>query len=255
MDKSSYPNGRLLKLAINERQSLGMIPVNVVNSQGQAIEVKEFQQMLSPATPTVETLAVKSDFDKYGGTIAKATGKNLLLFEEGIETLNGITVEISNNQIKIDGTTNNTTWVKLTRGLELNISRQIEWTKQNILIENTGENYTLSLNKISGTSDGYALGFRNKTDEMILSVQSVNISKTEILNDKYYSYAYLYIPSGIAFDNLIITPQLELGIEPTPYVPWEGYHLDELCTIPAEDGTPISADRYGTLFAWVKDGE
>jgi len=81
MDKSNYPNGRLLKLAINERQKFGMIPVNVTNSNGQAVEVMKFQQIFSPSTPTVETLAVKSDFDTFGGTVIEE--QNLKAFEDG----------------------------------------------------------------------------------------------------------------------------------------------------------------------------
>ena len=229
MDKSSYPNGRLLKLAINERQSLGMIPVNVVNSQGQAIEVKEFQQMLSPATPTVETLAVKSDFDKYGGTIAKALGKNLINFKL-IKSAYGTTVTTITNGININGTYYGSVHINL----------------------NVGETYVMDWDTeiISGSpQNAWRIEYIDGTYSLITS------KGVSILIEKEVKNVYLYVNLGTSTEANYTNIQLELGTVPTAYVLWEGYHLDELGTIPAEDDTPISCDSSGTLFAYNSLGE
>ena len=174
------------------------------------------QQYLSPAIPTEDNLLVESDYDKYGGSVSRALGKNLFSFpQQGF-------IEGGSNAYRtiIAGTVSYI--AKVDPNTQYTISK-FDLSNRNII----GLFNTLPVDGVIATS-----------------VSTVEQTLTTEFDTEYIAY---YVSN----DSQEPRVQLELGAVATAYEPYNGYTYDALGTLPVPQGTLMSANAQRKLSTYA----
>lgn len=149
------------------------------------------------------------DYRVYGNTYQNSTiGKNLINLPDGTYSNNGLTANVNNGQITLNGTPTATTFLAI---------------PINLTIE-SNTNYVLSANneEIIGTGDQVQARFMGDISTSALLSEK---NATKLINKSgqtNYTNFTVRSSSGITFNNFIIKPQLEIGSNSTSYEPYTG---------------------------------
>lgn len=171
----------------------------------------------------------------------------------------GITATTNEERIiTINGTTNNTAYIKLNDILKVVNYNAILTESKKFL--NKGK-YVISFKYISGekSTNGMTLNLRNEMSNPDIAISSGHLNtnsisiKSELIRN-FKMFTYMWIASGVAFTNYKFAVQIEkvdtLDENTTDYEPYDGieHTLDlkntQLCAIKDADGNVVAKDRH-----------
>lgn len=212
-------NNQTLTLTHQDGQTTEVSIADLISDLASKEEVTELQSQVDDLTTLVETELDTntvegteidvSDSAEYRGPVIpgantkqkQLSGKNLFGIDDYEGTFNGVTVNIKDGEITLNGTAASTATL------------YIDSKDEQIL----NGNFTITKNYISGTFDGSGnVNLRNKNDGTIISGTQLSFSidsRTYTLENGNVKYG-IYIMSGTIFNNYKFRPQLVAGSTP-----------------------------------------
>jgi len=256
-------------LNVNSRQSDGIIPANGLNGT-----VKLFEQFLSPDPATEENIAVESQQDSQGVTVAIRNEIDNYDFSDGTNewTSNFATFDVNDqvatitslgalNFTQFRANNNNDAFIIGKKYFVFAKVRSNNANIQNISIRNTNTVIKNIPNPIVGTwYDLYELhepvangSFRINSTETVAMISSHDVEGNIERGGGVFSLDLL------AIDEILGTNYASMTAEQINAIKYDlldlQLWLDENLTILADTGTPIACDASGKLFAWISDGQ
>lgn len=198
----------------------------------------------------LETGSSATNWEKYTGgnpapnpdfpmDIHCVTGDNTIKIENRnlFDVYPGTTVTSANVQftrnnngtITINGTSNTVGYVEMLYDFRNGTAQQSTPT----LILNSSNTYKVSLNKLSGTTTSEDIRFVIQYDSVGNQLITYIGTSETISNSNGLYRAYLRIPNGATFNNLVVGVQIEKGSTSTDYVPHQGN--SQLISLPVEN--------------------
>jgi len=163
------------------------------------------------------------EYDTFGKTEQKVTvqGKNLLNIKNSSIEISGLKINILDGILTINGTSTTAVSIKLSNGVIVKTGTpSSDWLNENVA--STGE-YTFTYYSVSGTTPTTELAYRVVDSKNLYNqIYPVNSGKSSTsftkVND--ISFVYLYINSGLTFDNAMSKLQLQSGLVSTDWEPF-----------------------------------
>lgn len=141
------------------------------------------------------------------------SGNNLLPLHDYHAVTNGITIDIKNGILSLNGTSTSAVRVKLSGEYEYADTLKNSWKTETLSQFEIGKTYSLHDIVIAGTKGStYGVNLRNASSSVISG------TKPEATLSGSLSFAMLYIPDGTVIDNVSFIPFfIEGSLEDTPY--------------------------------------
>ena len=150
-----------------------------------------------------------------GDNSIEVVGKNLFKAHEGT-TITSANVQFTRNDdgtITLNGTSNNNGFVEILYAFQSGTNQQ-----SNVYMPlDSSSTYTASLKQIDGTTTTTDIRFITQYDSTG-NQQTIYINNSQIISNSNGLYrAYIRIPNGSTFTNLVLGVQIEKGNQPTTY--------------------------------------
>lgn len=237
-----YDNGNLVRNFIpcyrKTDNQVGMY--DIVNNlfyepQGEGVTEKGNDITIAPTPDTPQEVQVVT-----GENVVSVSGKNLAPIKDGTVTLNGLTINVENGIITINGTSTASVSLKLTNDLAIQSGNiNPNWVNEKVVDNINGK--VLSFQNISGTAPSSLWAIRLYSNNA--SAYTYQYTYSNLTGDKkftidsYLSFISIFINANLTFNDFKVAIQLEEGSTATQFVQYVGQEYTislgtlELCKI------------------------
>ena len=168
----------------------------------------------------------------------KVENTNLIDLEDATYSVNGVTINIKDNQITINGTTIGQTWLKMTNTQQLKtttVGGWSDWLSETAYEYIPGRTYSAAILEVSGTASlkvnvGVIMSARDRNRNTLFNTTSLT---TALLTDNV-AYVHFFLEEKTTYNNYTVIPVVvESSVVPTNIEDSYSYQLDNLVRIPS----------------------